>query len=539
MNNPINAAINSPHDDLLAVRIAKNLISGQALGEWNVNTFAKPPGFSFYLFLLNKINIEYIIINHSIYIFLSLLLSLKICEILFGKKGFNSYYLIIYTYLIFVPTVYQNAFSKVYRSTLTYLLVLLFTLLIMHMWTLISKKDKIISKNEQIRNWLFISFNSLFLGLVYAALALTRAESYWVIIALIVSLSFVYFFIKNKFQFLLISVTSAILSFATYGLVINSAQDFSEKLYGYRLTENFYGNNFSKAINLWSSVYVKNDDLYHVTINKSKRELVYSISPTAAKLKPFLETGPNIGWKIQSCQRINICDESSSWFPWELRDAAVQTGEIRNESDFQTFFSKIHNEISENCSEGTIECGRLGSGPGSRNILDLPKSRIFYSALNAFQNLFTYPSGGNIAASDSSPGLNEEIINEFHEVVNYKRKSESTIIEEPRYTSKILATQVQLYKYLNIGILFLTLFFLIRRPFLVKLGPILIFLISAIGINVLGLSVFEISLGFTPGLDLYLLPAYPIFHVVMAICLLAPLEYYNTKSNLKKRNLYE
>lgn len=284
---PINAAINAPHDDLLAVRIAKNLILGEALGTWNVNTFAKPPAFSFYLFLINKIDLDYIIINHLLYLIASLALSLKICELLFGKKTFKNYFLLIFTYMTFVPTVYQTAFSKVYRSTLTFLLILLILYLLMQMWSLVLKKRLLKSKESIILNWVYISICSIFLGFSYATLILTRAESYWVVIALYVSLFIFLVFDKNKSQVFIVSIVVSVIALLSFNISINSVKNLSERIYGYGVTENFYGNNFSRAINLWSSVYVKEDNVYHVTVNKEKEKLFILLVHQLQNLNPF------------------------------------------------------------------------------------------------------------------------------------------------------------------------------------------------------------------------------------------------------------
>lgn len=211
----------------------------------------------------------------------------------------------------------------------------------------------------------------------------------------------------------------------------------------------------------------------------------------------------------------------------------MQAEEIKNEKEFQIFFKKLGDEIEEKCTNETVKCGKLGAAPGSRNILDLPKSRILEYSFNGFLSLFSYPSGANIAFPDSAPGVTPDIVKEFREVVNYGNVTQN-VNSTPVYTSKILGYQVGIYQILNILIISVLFPFIFRRKFLKKIGPLIFFLITSLGLNLLGLSVFEISLGFTPGLDLYLLPIYPIFHVAIAICLIAPLEYLHSL-RMKKR----
>ncbi len=41
---PTNAGSNSPHDDLLGVRVARNILEGNWLGNWDNLILGKPPG---------------------------------------------------------------------------------------------------------------------------------------------------------------------------------------------------------------------------------------------------------------------------------------------------------------------------------------------------------------------------------------------------------------------------------------------------------------------------------------------------------------
>jgi hypothetical protein len=104
------------------------------------------------------------------------------------------------------------------------------------------------------------------------------------------------------------------------------------------------------------------------------RAAVYAISPTAAKLKPFLES-PNDPLKAVDCQSVvHICDESGGWFPYDLLTAAASTGEIHSVFEVQLFFSRIADDIARACSDGKLHCSTspvLGTGLPPLNDISL------------------------------------------------------------------------------------------------------------------------------------------------------------------------
>jgi len=86
-------------------------------------------------------------------------------------------------------------------------------------------------------------------------------------------------------------------------------------------------------------------------ITRSQREAVYTVSPAARLLQPYLDpSGP--------CPHIRPtapCDEPI----WRgIRDAAAYTGAFHTESDVQGFFGELDAQIQAGCVSGQLRCTR-------------------------------------------------------------------------------------------------------------------------------------------------------------------------------------
>ena len=75
---PTLAGLEAPHDDLLSVRLAKNILENNWLGDWNNLTLGKPPGYSVYLAVANLIPVQLVVVNQLIICLVSALLVLVI-----------------------------------------------------------------------------------------------------------------------------------------------------------------------------------------------------------------------------------------------------------------------------------------------------------------------------------------------------------------------------------------------------------------------------------------------------------------------------
>jgi len=92
------------------------------------------------------------------------------------------------------------------------------------------------------------------------------------------------------------------------------------------------------------------------------RQRAYTVSPTFAKLKPYLEGDVTHGWArhskpfTDSKGVIGLGDKevSAGWFYWAFYDAVVAAGYASNPGDADRFLAQIGVEIKEAISEGLL-----------------------------------------------------------------------------------------------------------------------------------------------------------------------------------------
>ena len=499
---PPNIAYNSPHDDLLGVQIANSFSRGEWFGGWNNRTLAKPPGYSIYLSIIHFSKISPIIITHALYLLTSLYFIILLISIFnIPENHAKTFRRFVCLFFAFNPAVLGGAFSKVYRISLNTILAMIFACLLLHISILLIR-NVLLPKNKMF----IISCFSL--GVIYAGMTLTRSEAYWVLIPALIYLFSHY--IANKKNNIRNYIVILIVASLGYSIPIVTISSLNKYVYGVYQTEDFFSGEFASTYKIWSSIENGKDPRPSISISKNQRYAVYRISSTAESLKPFLETPSNTGWKIQNCAALKICDESGIWFPWELRDAAIATGQITNAIQFQEFFKRINVDIQQSCKSNILKCGSKGLAPGTSSFDKLPKRQIIDVSIKSLISMLNFDSA---AVGDRlSTTTDEMIIREWSKIIDVKNQQ---IVGPGNYWLGLTSILDALRKIYS-NIFFLTLpmlaFLIIRRKQKDEINSYLLlgFLSAAITIYCAGIAVTEISAGFPIGLTLYMLPAEPL-----------------------------
>ena len=509
---PAALALNSPHDDLLGVEQAKSLIEGQWLGAWNNRILAKPPGYAFFLYFNHFLRISPTVSLHLILLLISYLFSKKMSGYL-ASDNQNLIKRLCFGFLIFNPVVYANGFSRIYRVGANTLLIFAFAYILLECISIINNRMLNGKKLSSDNAW--ITFMTA--GFIYSLLILTRSESFWILLGPL--LIFIFFSLGRFYQdrknpkILKRNVKNCIIAFLiffiSWQIPMSIVGTINQNIYGVNATDNFFTGNFADAIKKWESVKTGRSIYTSVPVSAAQRAIVYNVSPTAKALKPALDGPPNTGWKVYNCSATKICNESGGgWFPWELRDAAVSTFNIQNETSFQAIFKQISDDISNACNARTIKCDYLGTAPGSQPLQVLPKNKIIESTANSVRSLFrmdqTYTDFSITNTSDRN------LLDFWHSVISFDNLT-SRDIPRLENTKKIILGLTNLYKiliYIGYGLLVLSFF---RR----KKFPEITFwqtsmFISLIVFNI-GIGIFELSIGFTPDYSLYTLPGQLLF----------------------------
>ena len=506
----------SPKDDLLGVRLSSSIFQGDWLGSWTQDTLVKPPGYSIFLAICHWFDVNPILLMYSLYVITSIVAIQFLGNSYLYSQNSKRYFKFIGSFfLIFNPLVFSNDFSRIYRTALETLLsfiAILFLSGVLNRFSLASRltKKAYVFRIEKTRNvWLLL----IGFGLVMGFAKITRGESDWFFFAGVafMCLMFVLFFWKKqKTTFLLrnsfLVVITSVFSFLIPVVLVSV---MNQNTYGKFEVENYFTGNFSEALNLWAGVESEAERVNGVTINAQKRTLVYAISPTAKSLEEYLELPANTGYRMYNCQATGICDESGSWFPWEIRDAAIKTGVIQNEIDFQDFFGSIAKEIKMGCRSGKIKCGSPGYAPAT---FDLKSYINLDTASKALKIMISYPdfiggqtyNRGDNGHDPSDLAIWKSVVR-FHYPVPFQQSDfDFKVIE----VLKALKTLFEvLFAYL---LLYLILDFIVKFRKFDEVKFLTTFLMLCLGIFSYGIAIFETAMGHRPDLHFYTLPGQSI-----------------------------
>lgn len=526
---PTNAGANAPHDDLLGIRLTQNILQNNWLGDWNNLTLAKPPGYSLYLAVVNLFPFQLVVVNQLLYCTISLLFVAKLYSFFLHKVKYGRIVVFfIYTYLIFNPFLFGSEMSRAYRTSTHSILVLLYCTIFFSLLNVVISLD-LSSKNKSYRK--ILAGKVVCLSLVYTSLILLRSESYWILISSLLVFAAVVFrktrkYWKNKravYSLLSGSLTLLCLGFSTYLLPISIIGSLNNVKYGSSLVENYSSGNFANAIKDWQRVIAGDEIRPYVIVSKDQREAVYRVSRNAALLKSSLELAPGQGWQSQSCNApIRLCDNSGPWFTWQVRDAAISTGLVKNEIEFQEFFKQISTDINVACQNKSLQCGQLGMGVGVKPLRELPELQILQFARDNFLTSlpFNLDKSGSIATPDQY-GASPEVISEFHKVVKYRvypqnANKDVNVSEALMFLQKVYwLTQWAFFILASLGFILAW-----RLKNWELIYGSLLFSIMSLALNSIGVAIAQVSFGWRVE-GPYLLAMQPLFQFYLVLGLVS------------------
>ena len=522
---PTNAGSNSPHDDLLGVRVASNLISGNWLGNWDNLILGKPPGYSLYLYFAHFFPFQLVIFNQIIFcIFASTFLLIARRVFLNDFKYKEVVCFLTYLALIFNPFLFSTEMSRVYRTSAHAIFVFIYTAVLFSILNEIVEYKNSVKTLEVFRKKMILKISGI--GLTYSVLILLRPESFWILIASLPSLLFVYVYKSltisrqiEKKGFRNSAILFAFIAMAAYFVPISLIGQINNAKYGSSLIENYYSGNFAKAVKDWQRVENGEDTRPYVIVSKGQRDAVYKISKNAALLAPSLELEPGQGWQVHPCNApMKLCDNSGAWFTWQVRDAAISTGLINSEVSFQNFFLEISKDIKNACENKSLKCGPLGLGVGVKPLGDLPIDQVINFAVANLTSSIpkNNPPTGLIATPDQY-GASGEIVNLYHEVVRYRAEPMNS--QSAPTDSSPLKNLQKLYFPLQTIVFYVSILgYLLawthrkRQLIYASLG----FGVGAIVLSSLGVAIAQVSFGWRVE-GPYLLPIQPILQFLCVI----------------------
>jgi len=526
---PAQIVPNSPNDDYLGVMLAHNLLHGHWLGPWSPDILSKPPAYSFFLALAHFIPVDPTVILHIAYLFVSYYFVFNLTSYLDKTSYFKvSFARLAFLFFAFNPAMFAADFSRIYRISLNTIAVFLFFALLLKLINVLRE----IYLDGEGQGWRVVKFRRLawiavLLGATYALIVLTRVEGFWVLITSIplifgiwgysISRNEIHWKSRKKYVSGKILLKFTAISFVTYLIPIGFVSAINYSVYGVPEIENYFTGNYARAINLWEGVSNGKSNLAFIPVSKGQRAAVYAVSPAAFSLKPTLDGPPNTGWKSFNCSATKVCDESGSWFSWELRSAAVINQHISNEVEFQSFFGRLADQIASACKDHGLTCGNTGSAPSAKALNDIPIHELIDTTIKAFASLFNVDQAENVGHLDN--GQDPAELKIWHSTVHFKY-----LIVQDNYSNwKGMAQSISFLRNLYrsiIPILFIVAIFslsLKRSTLLRILKWYALAIFGAMLIFSAGLAVLESSFGFGAPFSFYALPMQPLLLIFITV----------------------
>jgi len=510
---PLQPEYGGVHDDRLVVNLAINILDGNWLGTWENSgnrILAKGPGYSFFLYLGHFLPWSQVMTNYLLIMLGVCIFSIRLDSIT-GRKFFGN---LLFILVVLNPVFYGEQFSRLYRDPFLGSLYLLFVVLSIELFIWIQKLKY---EYEIIKIYTIV----MILGSIVSIIILTKNTGQLIICLFIIILSLLIYNLLRQIKLkaiigvILISLISIM---APLLIVIN--QNVRE--YNVKLIDDFSYGAFNDVLTNWARVGGGSDKDFTV-IDKTMRNEVYRVSATAKKLEPFLENNRGkVDWVNYNCENKIHCDEAGAWFPWDLRDAVVESGLVNDLKSFQLVFAQINEDITQGCKTGELNCGGIFPSVMTKSFDKVSIRRFVNTFFQGLNHIINITSVGNaIYVSGENPDRKSwsRVINGLPSETDYPeyRSSDLTL-------NYLTSTLLILYKYIWIGIIIL---FFVNLPIRIANYTSLrnkpldymwsnIFLITLF--NMVALTYLQVSNGlYMDAGGVYLTALYPILCVLGVI----------------------
>lgn len=353
MGLPIYAIPAAACDDQLLKNWAFSMASLDWKGDFNAYTFAKEPGFSFFMAVCFRLHLPYIFTVTLGYSAASIVFATSLNKI-FSHKIF-----VFFTYLtiLFCPVSFGlSTLQRVYRNGFAMILALLFFGGLIHMYFAVLEQ-----KRRQIIIW------SLVTGLSLGYLWITKSDTVWMLpFALVVcGVMFVMLILKSRNLKSIPSFVAVVFPFFSIFLFSYMVQFCDVRWYG------------CSSIEYYDAVL---DDLFHIEsedaqnkISLSRRQLreLYEISPTLASVKKDIEK------QMQTYSEFDTHPEDGEveigWAGWALLEAFSQADVYESGEKANAFYKNVYEELETAFADGRLK--RRMESTAQKYYIDTAKHR--------------------------------------------------------------------------------------------------------------------------------------------------------------------
>lgn len=410
-NLPIYVLAYAKQDDALMVEMAKNILEGKWLGEYNELTLTKGVMFPLFLCIANILGINYISFQTLFHSIACLIFIYGIKDLIKSKK----WLIAIFTILVFNPLSFAtDTLSRVYRNgiTISQVLIIFGSYIGLYM----NRKNK---KQSIIY--------SVLAGIGFAFLYHTREDAIWILpfiitvtgilIGLLIKEEKKEIFKNHKLllfiyllPFIIIYIITMLISFINY------------QYYGIFTYNELNKSNFTKCMKTMYSIK-PNEEYYRVSFTDEKIERMCEVSSTLNSVKEDLLNTKHLYAGYGNGE--NGDQTEDGWFFWVLRETASKNGYYENSQKAEEFYKKVTEELNQGLKEGKFE--KQLTMPSS--LMPPWRKGKFSQLINAFGKEIKFIStyeNVEVEIKNSVIANNYDILDDFESITNNKPILEKT-----------------------------------------------------------------------------------------------------------------
>jgi hypothetical protein len=327
----------TPHDDLLFIRHAQSLLSGDWLGEYNQLTLIKEPFYPIFIALSNWLCIPLLVAQQILYAFSCVVFIWAIRPVVRNRYVL----LVVYIILLLNPGSYNYpAIGRIFQLAIYAPLAMMVLSFLLGM---------AIRSRQSLGKGLFWSFG---LGVSFSLFWITRDESIFIVPSLLLVSLFLLLTIGRKsrkhfFQTLLLVVLPFVLMTGTIRVIekINMAK------YGVPAVVEITSDAFKAAYGGLLRIKSNQERQFFPAVRDARMK-AYAVSPTFKEVEEYLEGPVGLGWQTLAGNN----DIPAAFFIWAFRDSVAAAGYYKSGPEALRFYQKMGDEIDAACDSGKLNC---------------------------------------------------------------------------------------------------------------------------------------------------------------------------------------
>ena len=378
------AIAGAAHDDRLFLLLAESIVRGEWLGTYSQMTLAKGPFYSIWIALLYWVGIPLGLGVQMAYAGACALFARALRPAI--KSG--AVLLGIYALLLLNPMSYESAtLGRIIRQQIYTPLEIA---IVAGLVALYCRRAEGLVRQLP---W------ALGLGLAFGCFWLTREESIWLVptVALLAGAAAFWAF-RDAGRRGFAVVASLVAATLMAALPVGIVSWLNHRYYGWYGTVEFRAKEFQDAYGAMVRVKI-GPPLDYVPVTRQAREAMYAVSPTFAKVQPYLEGVYGLGWAGASSAMTKLPPEEkqigSGWLMWALRDSVAAAGFCHNAREALDFYRRMADEINQACDDGRLPAYPRRSGflprwqkgqtaALARTVAMFADFTVFYRAFDAY-----------------------------------------------------------------------------------------------------------------------------------------------------------